>query len=340
MNVMINDIGADLNTTVRGVQGTITLFLLVMAVLMIPASKLTDRWGRKRCFLAGLALYGAGALISAFSPGLGVLVLGNSLLEGVGTALLIPPVYILATMAYDDLPSRARAFGLISGMAGVGAAAGPLIGGFIATAIDWRAAFLFQAAVVAVIVLLSRRLVDPVAPDPGRPFDFAGAVLSATGMFFVVFGILQAGADTRLLVVFLAVGAVLLTWFFLHIRARERAGQEPLLSTGLFRDRTSNLGLVTQNSGSRTGARTTSRWCRSRRRARRSAGPPPCRGPRSAGTCPSVPPTFAMDSGWAKRFTAGSRSVTLDAPGGSGAAGRGRRRIAIMAASWSSRPPV
>ncbi|MEV0626300.1 MFS transporter [Nonomuraea wenchangensis] len=247
MNVMINDIGADLNTTVRGVQGTITLFLLVMAVLMIPASKLTDRWGRKRCFLMGLALYGAGALISAFSPGLGVLILGNSLLEGVGTALLIPPVYILATMAYDDLPSRARAFGLISGMAGVGAAAGPLIGGFIATAINWRAAFLFQAAVVAVIVLLSRRLVDPVAPDPARTFDVAGAVLSATGMFFVVFGILQAGADTTLLVVFLAVGAVLLIWFFLHIRSRERAGKEPLLSTGLFRDRTSNLGLVTQN---------------------------------------------------------------------------------------------
>src|SRR3954464_373081 len=87
MNVMINDITEDLDTTVAGVQATITLFLLTMAILMIPCSKLTDRWGRKRCFTAGLVLYGIGALLSAIAPGLGVLILGNSLLEGVGTAL-------------------------------------------------------------------------------------------------------------------------------------------------------------------------------------------------------------------------------------------------------------
>ncbi|WP_082309757.1 MFS transporter [Nonomuraea sp. SBT364] len=247
MNVMINDIGEDLDTTVQGVQGTITLFLLIMAVLMIPCSKLTDRWGRKRCFLAGLILYGIGALISALSPSLAVLIVGNSVFEGVGTALLIPPVYILATMAFDNIQSRARAFGLISGMGGVGAAAGPLIGGSIATAIDWRAAFVFQALVVLVIVRFSRRIADPVAPDPTRPFDAAGAVLSAIGMFLVVFGILQAGSDAALMAALLIAGAGFLIWFFLHIRSRERAGKEPLLTTGLFRNRTSNLGLVTQN---------------------------------------------------------------------------------------------
>src|SRR5215204_5373437 len=81
MNVMINDISEDLDTTVTGVQACITLFLLIMAILMIPCSKLTDRWGRKRCFIAGLMLYGVGAIISAVSPGLGVLILGNSVLE-------------------------------------------------------------------------------------------------------------------------------------------------------------------------------------------------------------------------------------------------------------------
>ena len=68
MNVMINDISTDLNTTVQGVQVAITMFLLVMAALMIPGGKLTDRYGRKRCFIAGLILYGVGALISAVSP--------------------------------------------------------------------------------------------------------------------------------------------------------------------------------------------------------------------------------------------------------------------------------
>src|SRR3982750_917749 len=156
MNVMINDITEDLNTTVQGVQAAITLFLLIMAILMIPCSKLTDRWGRKRCFTAGLVLYGIGALLSAVSPGLGVLILGNSVFEGVGTALLIPPVYILATLAFTDLTSRAKAFGMISAAGGIGAAAGPLIGGVITTGISWRAAFVFQAAIIVTIILLSR----------------------------------------------------------------------------------------------------------------------------------------------------------------------------------------
>src|SRR3954465_15065486 len=140
MNVMIADISDDLDTTVKGVQTAITLFLLIMAILMIPCSKLTDRWGRKRCFTLGLALYGVGALLSAVAPSLGVLILGNSILEGVGTALLIPPVYILTTLAFSDLTSRARAFGAISGMGGIGAAAGPVIGGPITTGVRRRAA--------------------------------------------------------------------------------------------------------------------------------------------------------------------------------------------------------
>ena len=247
MNVMITDISKDLNTDVQGVQTAITLFLLIMAILMIPCSKLTDRWGRKRCLNLGLALYGVGALLSAVAPNLGVLILGNSVFEGVGTALLIPPVYILATLWFSDLTSRAWAFGAISGLGGIGAAAGPLIGGLIATAIDWRAAFVFQAIVVATILVLSRRLVDPLPADPTRPFDAVGAILSAVGMFFVVFGILQAGTHNALFALFVVLGLAFLAGFYVYIRARERSGKEPLLSTGLFRNRTCNLALVTQN---------------------------------------------------------------------------------------------
>jgi MFS family permease len=247
MNVMINDISEDLDTTVQGVQLAITLFLLIMAILMIPGSKLTERWGRKRCFNLGLLLYGIGALMSALSPGLGVLILGNSVFEGVGTALLIPPVYILTTMAFHDLTSRARAFGVISGLGGIGAAAGPLIGGLITTAISWRAAFLFQAAVVAVIIVLGRRIADPLPADPTRHFDLVGAILSGAGLFFVVVGVLFADSNLIVTAVLGALGVAFLLGFFLYIRARERAGKEPLLSTALFKNRISNLGLVTQN---------------------------------------------------------------------------------------------
>jgi MFS family permease len=247
MNVMINDISQDLDTTVQGVQVAITVFLLVMAAFMIPGGKLTDRYGRKRCFMAGLAVYGIGALVSAASPGLGVLILGNSLLEGIGTALLIPPVYILATMFFTELTSRARAFGIISAMAGVGAATGPLIGGAITSFISWRAAFVFQALVIVVILLLSRRLVDPKPAEPDRPFDTVGAATSAGGLILIVAGILAADDNGWLMLALLVAGALLLTLFFVMCRAKERAGKEPLLSSAMFRNRTANLGMITQN---------------------------------------------------------------------------------------------
>src|ERR1700729_4117649 len=247
MNVMITDISVDLHTTVQGVQICITLFLLVMAALMIPCGKLTDRLGRKRCFLMGLTIYGIGAVLSALSPGIGVLILGNSIFEGVGTALLIPPVYILTTMLFTDLKSRAWAFGVISALGGIGAAMGPLIGGVITTAISWRAAFVFQALVIIAILVMARRLVDPVPPDPTRPFDVVGAILSAAGLVILVGGIMAADQSLALTAGLIVLGALVLVGFFLWIRRRERQGREALLSTSLFHNRTSNLALVTQN---------------------------------------------------------------------------------------------
>src|SRR5689334_3311770 len=267
MNVAISTIAADIGPTVIGMQATITLFTLTMASLMVPGSKLTDIWGRKLCFMIGLAVYGVGALLAASAQGLGVMLVGYSLLEGVGSALLIPPIYILITVLFTDTKTRAKYFGIVSGAAGLGAAAGPLIGGLVTSAISWRASFLLQVLVVAVIIVMARKIVDP--PREAAPrFDLVGAVLSAAGLFFVVLGILQSStygcttARTDFSIggtvvipkggispvwLFVAIGALILAWFFLHLRATERAGKDPLLALRLFRNRTSNLGLVTQN---------------------------------------------------------------------------------------------
>ncbi|MEU9075120.1 MFS transporter [Kitasatospora sp. NPDC004745] len=248
MNVMINDMSEDLDTTVQGIQVAITVFLLVMAALMIPGGKLADRYGRKRCLMTGLGVYGIGALISALTPGLAGLIVGNSILEGVGTALLIPPVYILTTLLFTGTAVRARAFGAIMALGGIGAAAGPLIGGLLTTWISWRANFGFQVLVIVVIMWLSRKLKDPRPPDPSVRFDVVGAVLSAVGLVLVVTGILAADTNAWLMIALLVAGAAVLAGFFLWIRGRERAGREPLLPLALFRDRTANLGLVTQNA--------------------------------------------------------------------------------------------
>jgi MFS family permease len=268
MNVAISSIAEDLGTTVTGIQTTITLFTLTMAALMIPGSKLTDIWGRKFCFLLGLIVYGAGALLAAFAQGLPLLMIGYSLLEGVGSALLIPPIYILITVLFDDTTTRARYFGVVSGAAGIGAAAGPLIGGLVTSYISWRASFLLQVVIVVAIILLGRRIVDPPLPTRRPTFDFVGAVLSAVGLFFVVFGVLQSGAygwgratqdyavagtviihrgGVSPVWLYVAIGVIILGVFVGSAWRRERKGRAPLVSVRLFTNRTSNLGLLTQN---------------------------------------------------------------------------------------------
>jgi MFS family permease len=269
-SVAIKPIAADLGTDVGGVQAAITLFTLTMAVLMIPGSKLTAKWGRRFCLVLGLLVYGTGAVVASISTGILVLMLGYSLLQGVGTALLIPPVYIFATVLFSG-KARAAAFGAISAAGGIGAAAGPLIGGLITSATSWRVTFLVQAGMVLLIIWLIRRIARGAKfENRGPEFDLGGAVLSGAGPFFLVVSILLTGTygwglttDVPLTVggttliaaggpnpTWLGVtfGIVLLAMFFRHIARREAAGREPLLPIRMFRDRVADLGLVTQNA--------------------------------------------------------------------------------------------
>src|SRR6516164_1834335 len=267
MNVAISAIAKDLGTTVAGVQTAITLFTLTMAALMIPGSKLTDIWGRKRCFLLGLLIYAVGGLLALLSQALPLLIVGYSLFEGVGSALMIPPIYILVTVAFPDVKSRARYFGVVSGAGGLGAAAGPLIGGVVTSAISWRASFGLQVLVVAWIIVLARKIADSGPEEPRPRFDLIGAVLSAAGLFFVVLGLLQSrtygfGASRQDFTIggtvvipkgsispvwlYVAIGALFLLAFFLYTRGAERKGKDVLLPLRLFRNKTSNLGLGTQ----------------------------------------------------------------------------------------------
>lgn len=267
MNVAISSIANDLGTTVSGVQTAITVFTLTMAALMIPGGKLTDIRGRKFCFRLGLLIYGIGALIAALSRGLPTLVLGYSIGEGIGTALLIPPVYIFATVLFTDTKSRAAAFGAISAAAGIGSSAGPLIGGLITGTLSWRFTFALQTLIAIIIIYLGNRITDPGVHGEKPKFDMTGAVLSAAGLFFIVVGILtagtygwlRAGTDVVIggrvvipqggispLLILAIIGVLLLYFFFRHIRSMARAGKDPLLAPRMFQNRTSNLGLITQ----------------------------------------------------------------------------------------------
>src|SRR4051794_35536840 len=157
MNVSISQIVADLDTTIQGVQLAITAYTLVMAALMLLGARLGDILGRERTFAIGLAVYGVGSLTTALSPSLGILLLGWSGIEGIGAALVIPAIVSIIAATYTG-PQRAMAFGIVGGVAGAAIAAGPLIGGWVTTELSWRYVFAAETVVVAVILLIRRRL--------------------------------------------------------------------------------------------------------------------------------------------------------------------------------------
>jgi MFS family permease len=191
MNVSISQIVKDLDTTIQGVQLAITAYTLVMAALMLAGAKLGDILGRDRTFALGLAVYGLGSLTTALSPNLTVLLIGWSLIEGLGAALVLPAIVSLIAATYSG-PQRAMAFGIVGGVAGAAIAAGPLIGGWFTTELSWRYVFAGETLIVIGILFLRRRLRRAPAVEHPPKLDFVGVALSTLGLGFAVFGILKS----------------------------------------------------------------------------------------------------------------------------------------------------
>jgi len=150
MNVSIATVAKDVGTSVTGIQIAITFYTLVMASLMITGGKLGQILGRKRAFAIGCAIYGCGSLITALAPNLAVLMLGWSVLEGVGAALIMPAIVALVASNFAQ-SQRPRAYGLVASAGAIAVAAGPLIGGLFTTYLSWRWVFVGEVLVVLVI---------------------------------------------------------------------------------------------------------------------------------------------------------------------------------------------
>lgn len=252
MNVSISQVASDLGTTISGMQAAITFYTLTMAALMLTGGKLGDRWGRRRAFTIGAVIYGVGSLTTALSPNLPVLLIGWSLVEGLGAVLVIPAIAALTAINYTG-KARVAAFSLLGAVTGLAAAAGPLIGGLVTTYASWRYVFIGETVVMIVVLLFSRRIHDTAPAAPAR-IDLASVVLSALGMALVVFGVLQSktwgwvvplappqvgGVTIAPLgispVAWLIFGGALVLWAFVARQRRlERRGGVPLLRVSLL----------------------------------------------------------------------------------------------------------
>ena len=259
MNVSITQVAADVNTTVVGMQTAITMYTLVMAAFMLIGGKIGDRWGAKRAFWIGLIVYGTGSMMTALSQSLGQLLVGWSLIEGLGAVLVIPAIAALTAKTYTG-KQRALCYGILGGVAGASMAAGPLIGGWVTAYFSWRYVFAGETVIVLGVMLFLKLI--PATVGRKSKLDTGGAVLSAVGLGAIVLGVLQSSqwgwvtpkagspftllglSATLWLIVF---GGLLLAAFARREEAVKARGDEPLLDLALLGIPRMRAGLMVQS---------------------------------------------------------------------------------------------
>ena len=159
LNVAITTLVHDLHTNFATIQDIIVVYVLVLASLTLLSGELQKVFGRKRTFLMGAVIYGIGTLIAALSINSTMLLLGWSILEGIGAALMMVSASSIVVGSYSG-ERRAYALGLLSSMSAGAAVLGPFIGGFLTTYFTWRYAFGLEFIIILVILLFSRSILS------------------------------------------------------------------------------------------------------------------------------------------------------------------------------------
>lgn len=235
VNVALPAIQRDLQATAIGVQWVVEAYALFLSALLLVGGSFGDRYGRKRVFLIGVAIFTLASIWCGLAPNIEQLILARAF-QGIGGALLVPGSLSIISASFPP-EERGRAIGTWSGFSAITMAIGPVFGGWLIENVSWRAIFFLNIPLAAAVILISlRHITETRAHRQRGPIDWLGAVLATVGLGGLTFGLIESSRLTLFAVpvlVSVAVGVLALA-AFVYVEAHV---QSPMLPLGLFRSR-------------------------------------------------------------------------------------------------------
>jgi EmrB/QacA subfamily drug resistance transporter len=247
VNVALPSIEADLGIAIKDLQWVVTAYTLAFGGLLLLGGRAADLLGRRRVFLAGLALFTAASLGAALAGSTAALLTAR-VAQGVGAALLSPAALSLITTTFADGPERRRALAAWAAVAAGGGAFGVLAGGALTETLGWEAIFLINVPVGLAVALAALRVLPAAAPEQGGRIDVSGALLATGSLVTLIYALVEApsaGWGSVQTLGLLAAATVGLGAFVL-VEARV---PEPLVSLSVFRRRPTVTALVLMIAG-------------------------------------------------------------------------------------------
>jgi EmrB/QacA subfamily drug resistance transporter len=267
LNVSFSTILKELNTDIQSMQWVITAYALMLTAFTITGGRLGDIYGKKKMFITGAIIFAIGSFVASISPNVGWLIVGESIIEGIGAALMLPATSSLLLSNFQG-SDRAIAFGVWGGVAAASSAIGPIIGGYLTSNFSWRWAFRVNLVVVLILLIgsylvKSTRTQEEKDRSPG--LDEIGILLSSVGLLSIVFGVIESstygwwraksifaiGGHTFLLEGNLSIavpaiiyGVIVLIGFLWWENYTEKRGKVPLVSFSIFRNRQFTTGAL------------------------------------------------------------------------------------------------
>jgi len=235
VNVALPALQSSLNATAVDLQWVIEAYSLLLSALLLVGGSLGDHYGRRRIFLIGVALFAAASAACGFAGDIRQLVAARAL-QGLGAALLVPGSLAIISSSFSE-NERGRAIGTWSGFSAITAGIGPVMGGWLIEHVSWRAVFFINLPIALLVILISLRHVTENSDKENTRVDWLGAILAATGLGALVYGLIESSrlgfADKSVILVLTAAGALLVVFLFVEARI-----SQPMLPLALFRGRT------------------------------------------------------------------------------------------------------